>query len=107
MPYLVGGRVMWRPPLEGLQLGSSLQMLRFDYAATLTSEQQSAYAAAGQLPENFTGLVTIKFPAKLWVASLEYQSGGLLLAAEYMRSYYDLDTNLRLPNDKIVNQGGY
>ena len=30
VPYLVGSRVMWETPLEGLRVGGSLQALRFD-----------------------------------------------------------------------------
>lgn len=107
IPYIGGGRLMWQPPLEGLQLGGSAQFLRLAYAATLTPEQQAAYSAAGQLASDFDGVARIDVPIKLWVASIEYQRQKLLLAAEYSRTYFDFTTNLVLPSNKIVSQGGY
>ncbi len=107
VPYAVGGRAMWHPPVEGLQLGATLQFVRFDYSAQLTPEQRLGYEAIGQLPPGGDGFVWIKFPARLWVASAEYQSGGMLLAAEYARSYFDVQTNLLLPSAKQHHQGGY
>lgn len=107
IPYDAGGRVMWRPPLEGLQLGASAQILRFDFDLAPTPEQLAQYQMAGQLPADFEGVVRARLPIKLWVASLEYQRERLLLAAEYGRSYVKYDTNLLLPQSKVINEGGY
>jgi hypothetical protein len=107
VPYDGGGRLMWRPPLEGLQLGASMQFLRFDFDFTPTPEQLAQYEMAGQLPADFGGVVTARLPIKLWVASIEYQREGLLLAAEYGRSYVDYETNLLLPQRKVVNESAY
>ena len=107
VPYDAGGRVMWRPPLEGLQLGASAQFLRFDFQFAPTMDQVAAYQMAGQLPADFSGNVAFKIPIKLWVSSIEYQRERLLLAAEYGRSYIHYTTNLALPQTKVVNQGGY
>jgi hypothetical protein len=60
---------MWEAPLEGLRLGGSLQVLRLDLDATLPT----------------VGKVSVKVPAVLGVASLEYARQDLLLAAEYSR----------------------
>ncbi len=68
VPYLVGGRLLWETPLDGLRIGGSLQALRIDISAL-----------AG------TSSVTIEAPAVLWVGSIEYAAGDLLLAAEYSR----------------------
>lgn len=107
VPYVAGGRLMWRPPLDGLQLGASAQFVRFDFDFTPTPEQRAQYEMAGQLPADFGGVVTARLPFKLWVASIEYQHEGLLLAAEYGRQYVKYETNLLLPQTKVVNQSGY
>jgi hypothetical protein len=107
VPYDVGGRLMWHTPLEGLQLGGSFQMLRFDFEFTPTPEQLADYEMKGQLPADFAGEVWAHLPIKLWVASVEYQRQRLLLAAEYTRTYGEYETNLMLPQTKVVNQGGY
>ncbi len=105
--YDVGGRVMWRPPIEGLQLGSSLQAVRFDFGLTPTPDQLAAYQAAGQVPKDFGGVINIKFPIKLWVASAEYQGRRLTLAAEYGRDYASYTTNLLTPKTKVTTEGYY
>jgi hypothetical protein len=107
VPYDAGGRVMWRPPLEGLQLGGSFQVLRFDFDFSPTPEQTMTYEMQGQLPDDFDGVVRARIPYKVWVASLEYQWQRLWLASEYTRSYVEYETNLLLPQTKVVNQGGY
>jgi hypothetical protein len=107
VPYDAGGRLMWLTPLDGLQLGGSLQVLRFDFQFTPTPEQTAQYEMAGQLPADFGGTIWAQIPAKLWVASAEYLHEGLWLAAEYGRSYLDYETNLVLPRNKVINQGGY
>ena len=68
VPYLAGGRVMWEPPIEGLRLGGSVQMLRLD-----------VNLVAAMMP------VTVRAPVVLAVGSVEYAAGDLLLAAEYSR----------------------
>jgi hypothetical protein len=105
--YDAGGRLMWQTPLEGLQLGSSLQALRFDFDFTPTPEQLMAYDMAGQLPANFDGTVKAKIPYKVWVASLEYLHEHLSLAAEYTRAYAKYETNLVLPQNRAIKEGGY
>jgi len=107
VPYEAGARLMWQPPLEGLQLGGSAQVLRFDFEFTPTAEQTAQYDMDGQLPPDFDGIVRARIPVKLWVASAEYQWQGLLLAAEYGRQYLKYETNLLLPQTDIVNQNGY
>jgi hypothetical protein len=107
VPYEGGARLMWRPPVDGLQLGASAQILRFDFDFAPTAEQTAQYQMAGQLPADFSGVISAKIPIKLWVASVEYQKEHLSLAAEYTRSYLDYETNLVLPQTKVVNQGGY
>jgi len=68
VPYVVGGRVLWETPLDGLRVGGSAQALRLD--TTILSG-----AAA----------FSVRVPAVLWVGSAEYSAHDLLLAAEYSR----------------------
>jgi hypothetical protein len=105
--YDAGGRLMWQTPLEGLQLGTSLQALRFDFDFTPTPEQRMQYEMAGQLPANFDGVITAKIPYKVWVASVEYLHEHLALAAEYTRAYTTAETNLVLPETHSIKEGGY
>ncbi len=107
VPYEAGGRLMWRPPVEGLQVGGSVQALRFDFSFNPTPDQQAQYEMAGQLPPDYAGVISARIPIKLWVASIEYQKERLALAAEYTRSYLHYRTNLLLPQTKVTNEGGY
>jgi len=99
-PYVVGGRILWEPPLEGLRLGGSLQALRLDADFFFNPSLFGPLQAAGTLPPDFTGKVSVQIPATLWVASAEYSAGALLLAAEYSRWYVSLDSSqtLLFPN---------
>jgi hypothetical protein len=75
-PYVVGGRILWEAPLDGLRMGASIQALRLD----------------GTLLEGANS-VKIAIPAVLWVASVEYAAHELLLSAEYSRWYVKSDSN--------------
>ena len=86
-PYLVGGRLLWDTPLEGLRLGGSVQVLRLD--ATLV------YLMTAMTPQM---TVSAEVPATLWVASIEYAANDLLLVAEYGRWYTDTNST----NDKLL-----
>jgi hypothetical protein len=68
VPFVAGGRVLWGPPVDGLRLGGSVQVLRLD---------------TDLLAPPSPGPITVKIPATLWVASAEYVVRDLLLAAEY------------------------
>jgi hypothetical protein len=68
VPFLVGGRLLWETPLDGLRLGGSVQTLRID-----------TQFLAASTP------VAIQIPATLAVGSVEYAAHDLLLAAEYSR----------------------
>ena len=76
VPYLVGGRVMWETPVEGLRLGGSIQALRLDLQLL-----------AG------TQTVTVEAPVTLSVGSIEYSAHDLLLAFEYSRWFVKDDSN--------------
>ena len=70
--YLVGSRLMWETPLEGLRVGGSVQALRLD--ADLQGIMNNP-AATG----------TLGIPAVLWMGSLEYSGHDWLFASEYGR----------------------
>lgn len=109
VPYLVGGRLMWQTPLDGLQAGGSLQALRLDFdyqppAALITGLQM-----AGQLPADFRGPLKVELPALLAVGSVEYQMGDLLIAAEYSRWRTKIESPIQalVPNADTVSERGY
>lgn len=93
-PYIVGGRLMYRPPLAGLQLGGSLQALRLDLDYAPPEQSLASLRTAGQLPSDFAGLVSVRIPAVLAVGSIEYAPGDLLLAAEYSRWRTHIESSL-------------
>jgi len=80
VPYVLGGRLLWEPPADGLRLGGSLQATRLNVNATLPSA---------------TGPVTIEddLPFLLWLASAEYTVHDLLLAGELGYWHADNDVN--------------
>jgi hypothetical protein len=90
VPYIVGGRILWETPLEGLRVGGSVQTLRLD--ATLMTNPTSMMPVAAS--------ASLEVPAVLWVASAEYVAHDLSLAAEYSRWYVKLDSS----NSALVPQ---
>jgi len=84
-PYVFGGRLLYGPPIEGLRVGGSVQVLRLDAELLFDPKVYAPLQAAGALPTGFDGRVDIEIPAFLWVASAEFVSQGLQLAAEYSR----------------------
>jgi hypothetical protein len=93
VPYLVGGRVIWETPAEGLRLGGSIQALRLDLQIL-----------AG------TQTVTVEAPVVLSVGSIEYSAHDLLLAAEYSRWFVKDDSSAPtiFPSSHVVtSERGY
>jgi hypothetical protein len=68
--YVIGGRLIWEPPLDGLRLGGSVEALR---------AEPTAYVAGLMAP------ISIENQSLLWVASAEYRAADLVLTAEYSR----------------------
>jgi hypothetical protein len=98
VPYLIGGRGMWLTPLPGLQLGGTLQALRFDGVYTPSGPDDQALADLVErrlVPADYTGPISFRLPALLWLASIEYSVGDLSLASEYGRTR--LDMNITVP----------
>ena len=93
VPYLVGGRLMWETPLEGLRVGGSVQALRLDTTLLTKNEQ-----------------VAVRIPAVLWVASIEYAEHNLLVASEYSRWYVRAESSdpAVFPNSaQVVSERAY
>jgi hypothetical protein len=109
VPYVVGGRLMWLTPLQGLAAGGSVQALRFDIDYVVPAAVSGPLQMAGALPANFGGTVGIKLPALLWVGSIEYQIDDLLLAAEYGRWDAKIESSLpaAFPNSDTVSERYY
>jgi hypothetical protein len=87
IPYVVGGRLMYETPLEGLRAGISLQKISMDLDLAFEREVWLPLQMAGMLPDDFTGRVDIELPVLLWMASIEYAAHNLQVAAEYSRWY--------------------
>jgi len=109
VPYVVGGRLIWQTPLEGLQVGGSVQAIRLDLdyqppAALVTKLQMD-----GSLPADFRGPLKIEAPVLLTVGSVEYQTGDLLLAAEYSRWRAKLESPIQVlvADTDTVSERGY
>lgn len=107
VPYVVGARAMWSPRIEGLRLGGSVQAVRLDLKYAASPEETAFYQAQGQLPPDFNGIVTLELPVRLWVASVEYQRQGLMLAAEVGRNHYRTKLSLLVPDTLMTSQGLY
>jgi hypothetical protein len=93
-PYVVGGRVLWEAPLEGLRVGGSVQALRLD--AVLLNPMTAAP-------------VNVEIPALLWVASAEYLGHSLFAAAEYSQWHVDTQSTdpAVIPASYAVSQRAY
>lgn len=107
--YLVGGRLMWLTPVDGLQVGASVQALRYEVGSVFDPAFTSVLVMAGLAPMGFDGKVDLDFPIQLWVASVEYAVGDLLLAAEYGRWWADLKSSQPtiIPSSGPVNERYY
>lgn len=110
VPYVVGGRLMWLPPINALQLGGSVQALKLKGDIKPTPELIAYYQARGVLPADFAGSITLNMPIVLWVASVEYAPGSLYLAAEYCRWHVNATTSPEVLTEaerKQVNERFY
>jgi hypothetical protein len=87
-PYVVGGRLMWETPLEGLRAGGSVQVLRLDTDL-----------------QNARGVATLRVPAWLSMGSLEYSAHDWLIAAELgrWRSKVDSSNPMAFPEQPWTN----
>jgi hypothetical protein len=108
VPYVIGGRLMWSTPIDGLLAGGSAQALRVDGDYTFAPELNIPLQAVGYLPMGFGGTMPVKFRVKLYVASLEYTLRDLTLSTEYSRwkGGFESQAPLLFPV-KVVNERFY
>lgn len=94
IPYVVGGRLMWEPPIEGLRASGSVQLLRLESDLLFAMEPMP---------------VELDIPAVLWVASLEYLRDDWSLAAEYSRWHVEAESSdpMRFPESKSISERTY
>jgi hypothetical protein len=85
VPYVLGGRLTWSTPVDGLLIGGSFQDLNFDWDYDIVTSVSGPLEMAKLLPKGFDGTLPVKFRVTLYVASAEYQTGNLLLSSEYSR----------------------
>lgn len=97
VPFVVGERLVWETPLDGLRVGGSLQALKFDIS----------YNIPAGVPGLPAGPAFLGVPATLGVASVEYARDRLLLAAEYSRWTVRLDSSVPLPSTKSISERAY
>jgi hypothetical protein len=72
--YLVGARLLWETPVDGLRAGGSIQPVQIEIGAL-----------APQMVPPMTG--TLSLTAVLWLWSVEYAANDWLVAAEYGRTW--------------------
>jgi hypothetical protein len=82
IPYVVGGRLIYETPLDGLRIGASAQRLRLE-ADFLDNRDP-------MMPNRMT---TIDVPANLFVVSVELNHENVWLAAEYSRWHTSVKSN--------------
>jgi hypothetical protein len=92
VPFVVGERLIWETPLDGLRLAASLQALRLE-ANFLVKDRP----------------VAIRVPALLAVGSVEYAAHDLLIAAEYSRWRVGVESTdaTVVPPTTLVSERGY
>jgi hypothetical protein len=91
IPYVVGGRLIWETPLEGLRVGASAQDLRLE----------SRFLAPGPIDYNIDALLA--------VASAEYTADRFLFATEYARWFVDATSSDQMiaPNSSTTSERAY
>lgn len=92
VPYVIGERLLWETPLDGLRVGGSFQALRLDASFLYNARH-----------------VGVEVPAVLAVGSIEYAAHDVLLSAEYSRwrvGVKSTDATL-LPSGRTVSERGY
>jgi hypothetical protein len=92
-PYVVGGRLLWETPLDGLRVGGSVQALRLDTDLLAGTKVASA-----------------EIPAVLAVGSIEYAAHDVAIAAEYSRWFVKVnssDSNVIPASPVVTSERGY
>jgi hypothetical protein len=95
VPYLVGSRVIYETPLNGLRFGASAQTLRLDIGASTNTAPATKF-----------DLATSAF---LWVLSGEYTQDKFLFATEYSRWQVESESSAQgtFPSSKTISERAY
>lgn len=109
VPYIAGGRLMWLTPLSGLQVGATAQALRLDIEYLPPPEVVEPLQMEGQLPSDFDGSTTVRIPAVLGIASIEYAAHDWLIASEYSRWWVSLESDIPalVPETNTTSERAY
>ena len=92
---MVGGRLLWETPIEGLRIGGSLQRLRLETELLDTSDPD--------MPVH----VSADVPATLAMGSLEYAVDDFTFTAEYARWYTRVESSDPMRESKATNERAY
>jgi hypothetical protein len=90
MDHLVGLNLVWRTPLPGLRFGASHSQSKSTFGAETTY-----FGTLGPAPVSFLAKsqTAYEYPYQC-IGSVEYQRGGLKIAAEYYRDKVEQETLL-------------
>lgn len=94
VPFVVGGRILWVTPLEGLRLGGSVQVLRLETDLLLSGSKAP---------------IALRTPVTLLVASAEYALKDWTFASEYSRWLVKTESSDRavIPNSAVTSERAY
>lgn len=92
IPYVIGSRVLWETPVEGLRVGASVQSLKLDGRFLFVATPVHA-----------------ELPALLWAGSAEYSNNNWIFAAEYSQWKVDIssDNPALVPSRSTTSERGY
>lgn len=95
VPYVIGGRLMWEPPVVGWRLGGSVQRLRLDTTLLATAPTPA--------------VIDVGIPATLWVASTEFTKDQWHVAAEYSRWHVSVESSdtTVYPEQSVTSERAY
>lgn len=109
VPYVVGGRILYETPLEGLRAGGSIEAMRLDADLAFDSDLWMPLQAMGALPDRFMGDVSLELPIVLWTGSVEYAAHDWQVAVEYGRWHATSESSVPalFPNQTTVSERLY
>jgi hypothetical protein len=88
VPYVIGGRLIWETPLQGLRVGGSVEAVRIETTVLIPGASS----------------IVIENDSLLWVGFAEYAAGDLVLTSEYSRWSGKQESNDPASSPPIDNQ---
>lgn len=86
--YVVGGKLFWSPPVDGLRVGVSYLHTTVDFNLTIDQDGVEQLVAGGVVPADYDGKLKVsQHPTRFWIVSAEYAHDDWLFAAEYGRFF--------------------